>query len=92
MVSLLSAHAKERMQQRAISPLAIELLVQFGTSEFNQGCEILFFDKKARQRLQQYAGQELYSTLLRMLDVYIVVDGAVVVTAARKVRHHKRDR
>jgi hypothetical protein len=48
----LSPHAQARMQQRAISAAALERLLDFGTvRQLDRDKEIVFFDKKAKQRL-----------------------------------------
>ncbi|WP_461656726.1 hypothetical protein [Methylorubrum aminovorans] len=82
-------HAQERLQQRAIPPLVIELLEQFGSPIRTYGAERLIFDKTARRRLTRYLGG------LRMIEpwltVYAVVaDDGCLVTASQQRRHHRR--
>lgn len=51
---ILADHARARMRQRAISPLAVEALLAYGRGEHDhRGGTILFFDKTARRRLER---------------------------------------
>ena len=51
-MELLTHHARTRMQQRGISAASLETLLDFGrTSPAGGGREIVFFDRKARERL-----------------------------------------
>lgn len=54
----LTRYADTRSRQRAIPPLAIDLLVRFGSTEKARGGgQWVFFDKPARRRLNAYAGR-----------------------------------
>ena len=51
-MDLLTRHARARMQQRGISAATLDALLDFGrTAPAGSGCEIVFFDRKARVRL-----------------------------------------
>src|SRR3954464_11641722 len=51
-MDLLTHHARARMQQRGISAAAIEALLDFGREvHVDRGCDLVFFDKRARARL-----------------------------------------
>jgi len=51
-MQLLSHHARARMQQRGISAATVEALLDFGREvHVDRGCDIVFFDKRARARL-----------------------------------------
>ncbi len=84
-------HARARMQQRGISPAAIELLLSYGRSSHDhRGCEVVYFDKPARKRLAQHdpaAAREAE----RFSRTYAVLgsDG-VVVTVGHRYRRLKR--
>jgi hypothetical protein len=87
-----SQHAAVRGQQRSISPLVIDLLMEFGASESSgDGTTKLFFDKPARKRLAAYAGH-LSGLLEQHLDVYAIVasDSKVVTVGHRydRIRRH----
>ena len=84
----LTKHARTRSQQRAIPPMLIDLLLQFGSSErAGTGVSKVFFDKASRRKVKAYAG-----TLARILDdhldVYAVVsdDLQVITTGHRTER------
>lgn len=87
----LTRHAYTRVQQRGISPLVIDLIRQFGSSEpAGDGCCKLFFDKQARKRLRPYAGP-LANLLNDHLDAYIVVGADDrVITAAHRTERIRR--
>ena len=88
----LSHHARTRTQQRAIPPMLIDLLTQFGSTEpAGDGASKVFFDKTARRRVKAYAGP-LAGLLDEHLDVYAVGarDGRVI-TAAHRTKRIKRN-
>ena len=79
----MSQHAAMRSQQRAIPPILVDLLLQFGTNEpAGSGATKIFFDKAARRRVKAYAGP-LAGLFNEHLDVYAVVgtDNQVITTA-----------
>ena len=81
----MSKHACVRSQQRAIPPMLVDLLLQFGASEnAGDGASKIFFDKSSRRRLKAYAGP-LSSVLEQHLDLYAVVsaDDTVITVAHR---------
>jgi len=89
---IMSNHAGIRCQQRSISPMVVDLLLQFGTSEpAGGGASKIFFDKVARRQIKKYAGS-LASILNEHLDVYAVVgaDNKIITTAhlTRRIRRH----
>ena len=81
-------HASSRCQQRAISPMLIDLLLQFGSSEkAGSGACKIFFDKADRRRVKAYAGT--FARLLdEHLDLYAVVgeDGQIITVGHRLER------
>jgi hypothetical protein len=84
----MSRHANERSQQRAIPPMMIDLLLQFGSSaNAGAGVSKLFFDKVSRRRVKAYAGS-LSRLLDEHLDVYAVVsaDMKVITVGHRQER------
>jgi hypothetical protein len=51
--ALITAHARARMQQRGIRAQALEALLDYGRiSPAARGRDIVFFDKKARKRVE----------------------------------------
>ena len=86
MDSIVTEHARTRMQQRGISAAAIDVLLNYGRSSHDhQGCcELVYFDKAARARLARHnpaAAREAQ----RLCRTYAVVgsDGAVVTVGHR---------
>lgn len=50
-------HAACRLQQRGISQMVVDLLLQFGRSEpSGSGTSKFFFDKHSRRKVKAYAG------------------------------------
>lgn len=89
---MLTKHAQARSQQRCISPLVLDLLIQFGATESaGDGASKLFFDKLARRRVHSYAGA-LAPLLEEHLDSYAVVshDNQVITVGYRteRIRRH----
>ena len=89
----LSAHARRRMQQRGISTAALDALLDFGRSiRAGRGRELVFFDRRARERLAREsvlaAGEAT-----RVTNSYAIVgsDGTVV-TVGHRFRRVPRDR
>lgn len=89
----LTTHARTRIQQRTISPLVLELILQFGAQQpGGDGSSIYFLDKKARRRVRQYAGPA-FTTLDEHADIYAVVNkDGYVITADHRTRRIERDR
>lgn len=88
----ITGHAQARMQQRAIPPLVIDLLMQFGSNFRCGGAERLMFDKSAVKRLRRHlGGHRGLKVVERWLNVYAVVgDNGNLVTAAHKNTHFHR--
>lgn len=84
-------HSILRMQQRGITQYDVEVLLQFGHSEFHRGREIVSFDHKTWLVLCE--SQEISSTRCdRLRKQYLVLDGGDIVTVAHKKKRFKRDR
>ena len=87
----MTKHALDRSRQRAIPPLLIDLLLQFGASEAaGDGARKVYFDKSARRRLDAYAGT-LATSLQGHLDLYAVIGGDdQVVTVGHRTKRISR--
>ena len=84
-MDLLTRHAQTRMQQRGISAAALDALLAFGRFEpAGGGCDIVFFDRKARHCLTR-AGVISPSDAERVCKSYAIVesDGAVITVGHR---------
>ncbi|MBP6902782.1 MAG: hypothetical protein KBC73_22005 [Burkholderiaceae bacterium] len=88
----MTRHAARRAQQRAIPPMAIDLLLRFGRSEkAGDGCTRVYLDKTSHRRLRAYAGR-LASHLHDYLGIYAVVAGDQhVVTVAHRIERIRRN-
>jgi hypothetical protein len=50
----LTRHARTRMQQRGINAAALDALLAYGrVAPAGDGCEVVYFDKRTRQRLER---------------------------------------
>jgi hypothetical protein len=86
-------HAVQRMQQRAIPPMIVDLLERFGSSMRSIGAERLFFDKAACRRLRAHLGGERgLKSFESWLNVYIVIgdDGQLITVARQNGRFRRR--
>lgn len=83
----LTQHARTRMQQRGITAVAIELLLDYGREAHDhRGCRVVCFDKRSRKRVARELGRELYRRVERYLDAYAVIaEGDAVVTVGHRV-------
>lgn len=90
----LTQHAQDRVQQRAVPPLVIELLHQFGTSMRCGRADRLFFDKAAIRRLKAYLGGDRGLRVVEAwLSVYLVVaDNGRIITVAHQSGRFRRPR
>jgi hypothetical protein len=88
MHSPLTAHARARMQQRGISPDALELLLDFGRETHDhRGCRIVRFDKRSRRHALRALGPERCRQLERCFNAYAVVaEDDAVVTVGHRLR------
>lgn len=86
----MTVHAAKRCQQRGVPQMVIDLLLEFGSRQHDGlGAEICYFDKKARKRLQTYAG-ELAGKLGSKLDAYVVVNGDQIITTGPRFKRINR--
>lgn len=81
-----TAHGTIRCQQRGIPALVVDLLLRFGRREHDhRGAEIVFFDRRAKKRIESYAGG-LIGKLSEHLDSYAVVSDGEIVTVGVRYR------
>ena len=82
-------HAQERLQQRAIPMLVVDLIRSNGSCMRHNGADIFFIDKEARRRLRRELGGDRSVRLLEpWLGHYLVIgdDGQLITAAARTGR------
>src|SRR6185437_11357268 len=94
MHSPLTEHARARMQQRGISPAALELLLDYGHEQHDhRGCRIVRFDKRSRRRVLREIGRDAFRRVERWLDAYAVVaEDDAVVTVGHRLHSSSRAR
>ena len=88
-----SPHARARMQQRCISPAAVEALLDFGRTRHvhSNGRELVYFDKKARARLLK-ANPAAAREMSRLRRTYAVLAGdGSVITVGHRFKRIPRD-
>ena len=88
--NLQSKHSTDRMQQRGIPPLVIDLLLQFGEVVHDKhGTERYLFRKAGRRRAQAYLGNELGKQLDAYRHAYLVTRNGQLVTCGYHSRRMK---
>ena len=92
-MDLLSRHARARMQQRGISAAALDALLDFGSFErAGSGRDIVFFDRKARERLARAAAVPP-AEADRVCNSYAIVESnGTVITVGHRYRRIARGR
>ncbi len=78
-------HARERTTARAIPPLIVEIIIEFGDSwEAGDGARKYALSKEGMRRLRRYAGQAVAdeANRFRSRNAYVVAAQGRVVTAA----------
>ena len=91
MTSPLTQHAAARLQQRAISVLALNLLWEFGSTARSRGADSVFFDRAARQRVARVLGREGLRRIYRLTNTYAVIaDDGVFITTGWRTRRRRR--
>jgi hypothetical protein len=89
---MLTHHAVERMQQRAIPELVIEMFERFGSEMRHAGADILFIDKAAKKRIARaFGGQRASRVLEPWLNCYVCMANGCVITVAHRTNRLKRD-
>ncbi len=82
-------HASKRMQQRGIPESVLPLLFEYGEEEYDHhGTMLLYFNKRARQRMARVMPQDELKQLQNVMNAYAVLDkdGAVVTVGHRTQR------
>ena len=83
----LSRHATSRMQQRAIPPLMVDLLVRYGREQPTRDGTVVFLDSRGRQRVRQ-ALVDALTRFDKLEDAYLIEanDTSTVVTVGHRTR------
>ena len=88
---MMSNHATQRMHQRAIHPLMIDLLYRYGREQHQNGSTLLFLDSRARKQARR-AIEEVKQRFEKLSDAYLVESEAdgVVITIGHRSKRVKR--
>ena len=92
-MAILTNHARVRMQQRGIPAAALEVLLDFGRVRHvhEDGCEIVYFDKKAKDRLARVNPVAARDAGKLSRTYAIVGSDGVVITVGHRYRRIARD-
>ena len=95
----LSHHAEARMRQRAIPPIIVAWILDYGRDMRHHGASVYFLNREARNKLKREARNKLkrdigakpYAQIENRLDPYVVVsDDGTIVTVGRRYKRLKR--
>lgn len=88
----LSNHAVAQMQQRAISELTIDYLMEWGRKAYDhRGAVIRYIDKTSRTQLIRHVGEQRVRELEHQLDAYVVVSNSgQVITVGHRYKRINR--
>ena len=90
LASMLTRHARSRMQQRGIPPAQVERILRYGTERHDRhGGVIVYFDRDARRRAER-ARAATDAELDLLSGLYLVVAEGRVATVGhrfRRIRH-----
>ena len=87
----ISKHGNDRLQQRAIPPFVLDLLLNFGqTQHDHQGCELVYFGKSGLRRVSRHLGPQIAGHLGHYRSAYAIVAGGRIVTAGYRTKRISR--
>ncbi len=87
----LTYHAEQRMQQRGIPFLAIELLCHYGQAEYAGDAMIRYFDKRGLKKAKREI-QQVLDRMDQLDNMYCVeTDEGKVLTTGHRTRHIRRE-
>jgi hypothetical protein len=88
----LSRHAQQRLQQRAVAPDAIDVLLDYGREVRSRGASLFYLDRASRARLAHELGPEAVRKLRDRLDIIVVAgDQGRIVTVSYRIGRVRRD-
>ena len=83
-------HAEMRMKQRGIDDDLVMLVDTYGKRAFDRHHgEIVFLNKKARQRIRKNLGKTDYACIEKKLNAYFVEAGGRIVTVGHRNKNIK---
>ena len=88
---LLSHHAKIRAQQRGIPEHIVALICAYGRPLHVRGALSLSLDEDALNRAAEDMPPDSVSRLARFRNVYVIEDGATVITVAHAKQRYRKN-
>ena len=86
-----SRHAETRMQQRAVPPLVVNWLQQYGEEKHDhRGAVIRYFSKQSKRALQRDIGNLPIKRMSDYLGTYLIERDGVVITVGHRYKRIKR--
>ncbi|MGR6035521.1 MAG: hypothetical protein ACU4EQ_04760 [Candidatus Nitrosoglobus sp.] len=87
---ILTKHAQNRMQQRCILPLVVELLMTYGRTEYQNGSEIVYFDNRCFKHVRKEL-DAVMKNIEQLARAYLVIGkNSQVITAGYGDKKIKR--
>lgn len=83
----LTKHGSQRLQQRGIPRLMIELLQRFGKRAYDHhGGVVRYLDNSARKAIEKHVGSQVYRRMHGFYDTYLVeaVDNGTIITCGHR--------
>lgn len=86
----ITLHAAQRMQQRHLPSLVLDLLQTYGQTRYQNGSMVLYFDKKGQERAEQELRQAV-ARFTKLRHAYLVEanDSGQVITAGYRYKRVK---
>lgn len=83
-VKALTNHAQARQQQRGVSELVIDLLMEFGVERVaGDDATSIWADKKVLKEIKGYVGKSAFARIEQQLkQIYLIVNVEKVITVA----------
>jgi hypothetical protein len=86
-----SRHACARMQQWAIAPAVVDLLLSFGSVMRSGPADVYLLDHESRARLRDHLGDATYRQIESRLNCWAVVgDDGTILSVGHRTRRRRR--
>lgn len=83
----MTSHARKRAQQRGISPAAINLALQFGSTTYvGGGCTSHRVDRRSLRKIRNFHGRAVGQLEDKIKNLEVVTDDSSVVTVLHRVK------
>ena len=89
-MNIYTKHSMDRSKARGIPPLIMKWLLDYGTEQYHNNRQILYFDKKARRSLRRAVGRQIVSKLNKYMKSYLVIEDGRVITVGHRFARIRR--